>query len=149
MIVFLLLRLTGLIVSFVSICTICEERLVPSVEIFIKEYNIPEELAAVTLVAFGSASPELFLNAISAADQSSDLSLPAVLGSAIIAFGLIPSLCFIFGKNFVTKLHTWPIIREVICSNLFILAIYILQISLLSLIEWVLYFRSIHVSSKC
>lgn len=35
-----------------------------------------------------------------------------MLGSAIIAFGLIPALVFLFGKHETTTLHTWPILRE-------------------------------------
>ena len=81
--------------SFYGVCLICDEHLVPCVEVFIKTYNVPEEMAAVTLVAFGSAAPELILNMVSAIENTSDISTPAVLGSAMIAFGLIPPLCIL------------------------------------------------------
>lgn len=69
---------------------------------------------AVTLVAFGSAAPELFLNSISAVAHTSDLSLAAILGSGIIAFGLIPPLCILSSSQPRVKLHLYPIIREVL-----------------------------------
>ena len=56
--------ITALFIAFCCVCIVCEQRLVPAVEVFIKEYAIPEELAAVTLIAFGSASPELLLNTV-------------------------------------------------------------------------------------
>jgi len=74
--------------------------------------KIPEDIAGVTLVAFGSAAPELFLNMVAAAEKESDLSLPAVLGSAIIAFGLIPPLCLLCTDEKEVTLKSWPIIRE-------------------------------------
>ncbi|KAJ1444124.1 hypothetical protein B484DRAFT_388986, partial [Ochromonadaceae sp. CCMP2298] len=82
----------ALLASFLSLCVVCDEHLVPCVEVFIVQFQMPEEVAAVTLVAFGSAAPELFLNSVSAVAQTSDLSLAAILGSGIIAFGLIPPL---------------------------------------------------------
>jgi Ca2+/Na+ antiporter len=82
------------------------------VEVFIKQFEIPEEVAAVTLVAFGSAAPELFLNSVSAITHTSDLSLSAVLGSGMVAFGLIPSLCVLNGLRNEMKFHSFPILRE-------------------------------------
>lgn len=84
-------------------------------QVFIKQFKVPEEVAGVTLVAFGSAAPELFLNSISAVEQTSDLSLAAILGSGLIAFGLIPPLSFL-SANLAEKdiqLKMAPIIREV------------------------------------
>jgi Ca2+/Na+ antiporter len=98
------------------------------VEAIIEEFAVPEEIAAVTLIAFGSSAPEILLNTISAANSASSLSLPALLGSghivvadtlklivfvAIIAFGLIPSVCILYQKKPFIELETGPIIREV------------------------------------
>lgn len=82
-------------------------------EVIIQHFKIPEEVAAVTLVAFGSASPEILLNTVSVVTDSSALSLPAALGSAMIAFGLIPPLCILFTPHKKVNLQMWPIIREV------------------------------------
>lgn len=35
----------GLLVSFISLCIICDDYLVPSVEVFIVQFRIPEEVA--------------------------------------------------------------------------------------------------------
>ena len=74
----LLLSLLGLLLVFTALCVVCDEHLVPTVELFITQFNVPEEVAAVTLVAFGSAAPELMLNTMGAAEHDSSLSLPSV-----------------------------------------------------------------------
>lgn len=113
--VIILCALFSLFISFYSICIIGDEFLVPAVAVFIKQYDIPEEVAAVTLIAFGSAAPELLLNSVSAfkkTQTSMSLTLPAILGSAMIAFGLIPSMCVLFNHEGEMTLQIWPIIRE-------------------------------------
>ena len=60
----IILSLLGLIIVFAAVCIVCDEHLVPAVEVFIREYKVPEEVAAVTLVAFGSAAPEIMLNTV-------------------------------------------------------------------------------------
>lgn len=93
---------------------LCDEHLVPTVEVFIEQFQMPEEVAAVTLVALGSATPELLLNSMSAVTQTSDLSLSAILGSGMVAFGLIPPLCVLnAAKHDEIKFKTNPILREV------------------------------------
>ena len=70
-------------------------------------------------MAFGSAAPELFLNSVSAVAHTSDLSMAAILGSGIIAFGLIPSACILSAPRAQIKLHLYPILREVRVIYLF------------------------------
>jgi len=108
----------GLFLVFSFIFTVSDKHLIPTVEVFIREYHIPEEIAAVTLVAFGSACPELMLNTVGVIENTSDLSLPAVLGSAMIAFGLIPALCLLFNDPPHHSIQFWPVIREVIPHHL-------------------------------
>lgn len=71
---------------------------------------------AVTLIAFGSAAPEILLNSVSAVKKTSDLSLPAILGSAIIAFGLIPAMSILLNTKNEMMLLPLPIVREVCLS---------------------------------
>jgi Ca2+/Na+ antiporter len=103
----------SLIFTFYSLCILCDEHLVPAVEVFIKQFQVPEEVAAVTLVAFGSAAPELFLSTVSAIYKTSDLSLSAILGSGMIAFGFIPPLCLLFSTHGEMSLRVYPVLREV------------------------------------
>lgn len=43
---YLFLSVCILSAAFYAVCVICDEHLVPCVEVFIKIYNIPEEMAA-------------------------------------------------------------------------------------------------------
>ena len=63
---------------------ICDNHLVPTVEVFIQQFDVPETVAAVTLVAFGSAVPELMLNSMAAFERTPDLSMSAILGNTHI-----------------------------------------------------------------
>lgn len=114
-VVILIGALFGLIAVFVCICVVCDVHLVPAVETVIEEFDVPEEIAAVTLIAFGSSSPEILLNTVSAFQGSGALSMPAILGSSIIAFGLIPPLCILSTSEENVDLETRPILRETIC----------------------------------
>ena len=83
------LSLQGLLASFYLIMTVCDNHLVPTVEVFIKQFDVPETVAAVTLVAFGSATPELLLNSIAAIEKTSDMSMSAILGITIHSLMII------------------------------------------------------------
>ena len=85
----------GMGITFFAVCVVCDDFLVPSIDVFYRPIQNSEDVAGVTLVAFGSAAPELFLNLMSAANGTSDLSLSALLGSSIVAFGHIPPLCIL------------------------------------------------------
>ena len=54
----------ALVFVFLCICVVCDKHLVPAVETVIEEFDVPEEIAAVTLIAFGSSSPEIMLNTV-------------------------------------------------------------------------------------
>ncbi len=109
----IILSLLGLAFVFNSICIVCDDYLVVAIEVLICDFKLPEEVAGVTLVAFASAAPEILLNSVSALQQQSSLSLPASLGSSIIAFGLIPSCCILLTDYRYITIETSPIIREV------------------------------------
>jgi|NorSeaMetagenome_1021524.scaffolds.fasta_scaffold74696_2 Ca2+/Na+ antiporter len=54
------------------------------------------------------------------------MSLPAILGSAIIAFGMIPCICSItVGTDM--KLQTWAVTRD---SSVYVVAVYLMWIFL-------------------
>jgi Ca2+/Na+ antiporter len=103
-----------LLLVFRALSHVCEGFLVPAVEVLINEFDVPEELAGVTLLAFGSAAPEITMNSVSSITQDSSISLTSILGSAMIAFGLIPGLCILMTNRCKQmKLSVWPILREV------------------------------------
>lgn len=111
-----------LLIIFCCLAILCNEYLVPAVELLVTEFKIPEEVAGVTLLAMGSATPEIVLNTVSAIESASSLSLNAILGSATIAFGLIPALCMFSSPYSRVRLNIGPILREVFfyCLALFL-----------------------------
>ena len=134
MVLALLLHVLALSITFLAllfifylIFCVTDNHLVPAVEVFINTFEIPETVAAVTLVAFGSATPELLLQSVAAIEKTNDISLSAILGSAMIAFGLIPPLCLLSTSHVELKLRAWPIIREtgfyILGLSVFLLAI--------------------------
>lgn len=83
-------------------------------------------------MAFGSALPEITVNAITtmqtesdpnaldandntmdANEDPSDLGVGAILGSGLIAFLLIPSVCALSAPKSHLVLETWPFLRDV------------------------------------
>ena len=124
----LVLSVLGFILLFYAASIICDEYLVPAVEIFIVQFKIPEELAAVTFVALGNAAPELALDTLGALRSKSSISLSTTLGSAMIAFGLIPPLCVLLSTEKSFELSALPILREV-CFYCFGLGSFLLVIA--------------------
>ena len=108
----ILLGLIIISIIFFCIYVLVDSHLVPAFSLLIHQYDIPEEVAAVTLIAFGSACPELLLNIVSSGANQSSLSQPAMIGSGMIAFGCIPSLCQFFSSSKVLNLKVIPLIRE-------------------------------------
>ena len=43
------LHLVGLLLTFYTLCLLCDEHLIPTVEVFIKQFEIPEEVAGMVL----------------------------------------------------------------------------------------------------
>lgn len=60
----LVAAVVALVFMFLCICVVCDQHLVPAVETIIEQFDVPEEIAAVTLIAFGSSSPEILLNTV-------------------------------------------------------------------------------------
>ena len=152
--IIVLFNLLLLSLTFYSIFIICEHHLVEVVDVFIKKFQVPEGLAAgivilihfifyyyyyyysiVTLVAFGSAAPELLLNIVSVIQvpPSSDISISAVLGSAIIAFGLIPPVVILSSSIDVMEFKPLPIFRGIVYCRYLSLSLLLLSYSLISL----------------
>lgn len=61
-----LLHLLGLIWTFYALCILCDEHLVPAVDVFIKQFEVPEEVAGKLSNPFaaGLAIPHLLFPVI-------------------------------------------------------------------------------------
>merc|ERR1712048_1411587 len=78
--------------TFLGVAILCDEYLCPALDGLCDYLQIPTSLAAVTFVSFGSSAPELIISGLGAQTDKTELSIPAVLVSALIAFGAIPPL---------------------------------------------------------
>ena len=94
-----LLNMFVLVCCFLALAVICDDYLVPPIEHFCERYQIPDEAAGASFLAFGSSAPEIVIASIAtlggAADDDPDgdeTGLSTVLGSAVLAFGLIPAV---------------------------------------------------------
>jgi cation:H+ antiporter len=98
----ILLLITGLIVLIYG-----ANLLVDSASALAKKLNVPTIVIGLTIVAFGTSSPELVVNIFAAVDHSSDIALGNVIGSN--AFNILVILgvsAFIYPLSVKTK-TTW------------------------------------------
>ena len=109
-------NLFGLLMCFLALAIICDDFLVPPIEHFCKRYRIPAEAAGASFLAFGSSAPEIVIATIAtlSGGQSHETSeeegggetgLSTVLGSAVLAFGLIPAVSAILAP----PMDTWDV----------------------------------------
>lgn len=105
--------------SFAGLAIVCDDYLVQSLETLCARWNIREDVAGASFVAFGSAAPEIIINSITtlksaaSADKGADLGVAAIIGSGMIAFLLIPGACGIFATDDLA-LKRRPLIRDTI-----------------------------------
>jgi len=81
-----------IIYQFLGISILCDEYLCPVIEKLCDQLKLSTAVAGATLVAFGSSAPEIVIGVCGAASNKTALSIPTILVSAMIAFGLIPAL---------------------------------------------------------
>eukprot|EP00756_Hemistasia_phaeocysticola_P039492 Hpha_TRINITY_DN16818_c0_g12::TRINITY_DN16818_c0_g12_i1::g.148356::m.148356 len=119
---------------FLALAIVCDDYLVASLETLCVRWSIREDVAGCTFMAFGSAAPEIIVNAVatikagnadtgsgsgSGGSSATDLGIAAIIGSGMIAFTLIPGLCGLFGprreegKEFPLLLKRRPLLRDV------------------------------------
>ena len=110
--------LLAVLVCFVALAILCDDYLCPALEFVCAKFKLPDHVAAASLLAMGSAAPELAMNALATAHVGQDevrLSVPAIFGSAVIAFGLIPAVCCLAathkGATHI-RLTAWPVTRD-------------------------------------
>ena len=104
--------------SFVGLAIVCDDYLVQSLETLCARWNIREDVAGASFVAFGSAAPEIIINSITTIKSAgsdtgagADLGVSAIIGSGMIAFLLIPGCCGVFSSK-VLPLKRRPLLRD-------------------------------------
>jgi len=110
-----------LLQCFVGLAIVCDEYMVPSLETLCRRWGIREDVAGATFMAFGSAAPEIIVNAVATIQsmnggatgdaQTTNLGVSAILGSGMIAFSMIPATCA-FSSKAPLMLKRRPLLRD-------------------------------------
>ena len=98
---------------FVGLAVLCDDYLVPWLQKIQRVCGMSDDMAGVTLVAFGSAAPELVISMVSVLNDDNKIGVGIICGSAIIAFGFIPAACF-FAVNKPLLLNNGLVCRDVV-----------------------------------
>ena len=112
--------------AMLGLAIVCDDYLCVALERLCDVYNIREDVAGATFMAFGSAAPEIIVNAVSTLKQAKakpgDLSaidatntgVGAILGSGMIAFLIIPGACALSTDDGIQLLlKRRPLLRDV------------------------------------
>lgn len=123
-----LLELVVLAYAFVGVAVVADSYLVVSLETLCVRWNVREDVAGASFMAFGSAAPEIIINAVNTIRSVLRASRPdspcegddgeegseaaqgigAILGSGMIAFTVIPGCCGLFTSSPLQLKRRWP-----------------------------------------
>jgi len=116
-----LVEVVLLLQCFVGLAIVCDEYMVPALETLCRRWGIREDVAGATFMAFGSAAPEIIVNAVATIQtmnggstgdaQTTNLGVSAILGSGMIAFSMIPATCA-FSSSAPLMLKRRPLLRD-------------------------------------
>ena len=119
----------GVVLEFVlffycmaGLAIVCDDHLVVALETLVQKLKVPEDVAGASFMAFGSAAPEIIINAVSTlkagasndadSSEATDLGIGAILGSGMIAFCVIPCACALSATE-ALKLKRRPLLRDI------------------------------------
>jgi Ca2+/Na+ antiporter len=112
--------------AMLGLAIVCDDYLCVALERLCDVYNIREDVAGATFMAFGSAAPEIIVNAVSTIKQAkakpgdasaidaTNTGVGAILGSGMIAFLVIPGACALStDEGIQLQLKRRPLLRDV------------------------------------
>jgi len=102
--------------TFFLLAIVCDEALAPTLEELSDNWKIPHDVACATFLALGSSAPEIAISVVSVMHgkkTSVDLSLGTLMGSALIAYTIIPAVCIWVSPGRELKLNIVPLFRDV------------------------------------
>ena len=101
--------------SFILLGSICDEFLVPSLEIMCVKLNLKEDVAGASFMAFGASAPEIVISIITTIQggDNVDIGVGSIIGSGMIGLMLIPGICGVSSKSDLI-LKRRPLTRDVI-----------------------------------
>ncbi|KAG8467511.1 hypothetical protein KFE25_000827 [Diacronema lutheri] len=115
-------ELCVLLYCFLGLGRVADSYLVTSLETLCIRLNVREDVAGASFMAFGSASPEIIVNAVgtikaiyskSETGEDTNLGVGAIIGSGMIAFTLIPGACAV-ASNAPLHLKRRPLLRDLL-----------------------------------
>ena len=89
-----------------------------------KKYNVPDLVIGLTIVAFGTSTPELVVNTVASFQQHSDIVYGNILGSNIVNLFLILGVA---GLIYPITVHTNTVRKEIPVSVLAVVVLYFLS----------------------
>jgi len=113
----ILLEIFVVIYCFFALAIVCDEYLAPALETLCVHWRVREDVAGATFLAFGSAAPEIVINAVTTiksqvtASNTTSLGISAIIGSGMLAFSFIPAMCC-FASDIELKLKRRPLFRD-------------------------------------
>jgi len=111
----LVLYLMGVIYMFVALAIVCDEFFVPSLEVFVEEFDVSMDVAGATFMAAGGSMPELFTACIGTfSEPPSDVGFATIVGSAVFNVLFVIGVCAVSSKE-VLVLTWWPLCRDCTC----------------------------------
>ena len=105
------------IYCFFALAIVCDEYLAPALETLCVRWRVREDVAGATFLAFGSAAPEIVINAVTTiksqvtTSNTTSLGISAIIGSGMLAFSFIPAMCC-FASDIELKLKRRPLLRD-------------------------------------
>jgi len=78
---------------FFIMAVVCDDYLVPAVDIICERWSIPEDVAGATLMAFACNGPELLTNVCAIFVTHSSVGMGTIVGSAIFNIMIIVGVC--------------------------------------------------------
>jgi len=106
-----LLHIIGILYVFCAVREVCSTYLEPTIEHIVAAFNIQQDIAGATIMAFGNSSPELFICLFSFLLSQSDLGLGTILGSAAFNSLFLSAFVAMITKT-PLELHWWPMARD-------------------------------------
>jgi Ca2+/Na+ antiporter len=107
---------------FLGLAIACDKHLIVALETLCLRWNVREDVAGATFLAFGSAAPEIVINSVAtmksagnsdAAAHATSVGISAIIGSGMIAFCVIPAACGLAAAPSTLELKRRPLLRDI------------------------------------
>merc|ERR1719191_1860847 len=101
---------------FYVMAVVCDDYLVPAVDVICEVFHIPEDVAGATLMAFACNGPELLTNTCAIFITHSSVGMGPIVGSAIFNVLVIVGCCPIAAPGGVLDIPAKNFLRDALFS---------------------------------